>query len=124
MNLEEIAKFWRTRCRSDEEFVRVINKVVEELIDYRQGCGWTVLAPERALRERQGDCSEKALLKVAMLASQGIDCHVVHGIFGGIPHDTVEVHLGHYVTFINQAEEDGKFTKLGDGLDPREVVVS
>ena len=120
--VEAEAAFWKARSKDDQDFIRIVNSVVERRIKYVTTGGWEVKCPERTLKEQTGDCSEKALLKVAMLTSQGIDAHVVYGIMNGVSHDTVEVRTGKYVKFIDPSEQDA-FTKLGDGLHPQEIVI-
>lgn len=122
MTFEEMAKFIRDRSKDDADFVRAVNVYVEIRIKYVPNPGWTVKNAARAYQECTGDCSEKAVLKAAMLKSQGISCQVVHGLLGGVPHDTVQVCIGKYRKLVNPMEED-RFTIIGYGLDPQEVIV-
>jgi len=117
------AAFWKAHSTSDQDFVRIVNSVVERQVKYVALGTWDVKSPERTMIEKTGDCSEKALLKVAMLTSQGINAQVVYGTMNGITHDTVEVRLGKYVMFINPSEQ-GVFLKSGNGLHPKEVIIN
>lgn len=121
--VEDQAMFFRHACRTDEQFVDVVHRWVERNIRYVTTGGWEVKSAERTFREKTGDCSEKALLKEAMLKSQGIDARYIWGVTGtGQLHASVETHVGQYCRRIDE-RECPVFTKVGDGIHPREVVV-
>jgi transglutaminase-like putative cysteine protease len=85
--------------------------------------GWIVKNPQRSLDDGTGDCSERALLIVAMLGQYGIDARVIYGTVPGIGlHDTVEIHRNKYISRIDAADLP-TFFKLGDGMHPDEKIV-
>lgn len=121
--IEDEAAFFRSHCKTDEQFVNVIHRWVERNIKYVTTGRWEVKSPERTFREKTGDCSEKALLKEVMLKSQGIDARYIWGMTGtGKLHATVETHVGHYCRRIDE-RECPVFSKMGEGLHPQEIVV-
>ena len=125
-DITDIAAKIRGYSWNDDTFVRNVYRYVIRNIRHVNNPGWTVKTPDRAFREKTGDCSERALLIEMMLKSQGIDAHVVHGLTVpttlGLLHDTVEVRVGKYSKMIDACDYPD-FVKMGDGLHPRETIV-
>lgn len=107
---------------TDKEFVRLVHLYISKNIEYVSDGGWQVKSPDKTIQDLSGDCSEMALLEVAMLTRHGVDAVIIYGVVPGVGlHDAVEVHLDHYY-YRTDAIEQPAFSKIGDGLHPDEKI--
>ena len=116
----------RSWSGTDKDFVENIYRYAITNIKYTyMDNSFAIIGADRALREGYGDCSEIAVLSQYMLETEGIDARLISGIdhASGIPHDTVEIHIGHYPWILDGAGLP-MFRKLYDGLWPGEYVVN
>jgi transglutaminase-like putative cysteine protease len=118
LTFQQVAMTMSRLTSDDKKFVEKVNYYVHKVIRYETTGGWEVRSPERCWREGRGDCSEMALLIVEMLKIRGIEAQVVHGYLRGQLHDTVEYRLGKHRMVLDEG-----FSKIGNGLHPREKVV-
>ena len=109
---------------SDKEFVMAVYRyAIINVVQPAENQGWIVKNPQRSIDDGTGDCSERALLIVAMLTPHWIDARIIYGTVPGIGlHDTVEIHLNKYISRIDAADLP-TFFKLGDGMHPDEKIV-
>ena len=124
MTINETADMLYSNNTGTWEYIRAVDKFVNENIDYRPNRGWSVKTLDFFWETRKGDCSEMAILKTAMLIRNGIDAKVIHGyIPSGMLHDTVEIKvMGFPATWIDRRYYPG-FHKTGDGIAPGEFFV-
>ncbi len=105
----------------DDKFITRVQGYVNWRIRYNDSTTtWDVLEPNASWQTRTGDCSERALLMVAMLQPR-VDARVVWGRMpSGILHDSVQVVRNGTVIW----KMDPELDVMGVGMHPRERVVT
>jgi hypothetical protein len=78
--------------------------------------GYMINPPELSYLSGVGDCSERSLLMVKMLQSEGIESHTIYGVVNdGEYHQSVEYTVNGTIRIIDQ-EQFPSFIKRGNGI--------
>ena len=121
MTIEEQAEIIYYNSTSELNFADNVNIWIGANIRYNASDSRYVNSTNITWENRVGDCSEIAWLGERMLKPY-IDAHVVSGMVGTYPHDTVRLHIDKIIRYMDHATELG-FDEMYTGLDPSELVI-
>jgi hypothetical protein len=125
--LEESAAWCKMNSHSDAQFFEYVIQEVQAHIKCRDLPGLAVMSPDLAWERGYGDCSERALVMVKMLESQGYKADYVYGLWNKNLHARVRVTVSKWKKVYLDANDprlkgDWEFHDVG--LYPGEYLVS